>query len=219
MRATDTFRDAEALAEFANLDPTDANAVEYFRNNYPNFAPVEWWNYKYNEFTLVQTSAADDLNLTGGIEESPARMWQVTQEEIQRAWENQFQFETVFGLTQLLKCVFVAPPETVWTQEYMHFSDGMFDELIGAKTYSFHTAVLYLHAHPKQAKQCEKCGKYFVTVAGKRTMCIYPDADGDTCSQKQIREQHLKWWETVGAKQRKAKQKGERKAAKKKTAR
>jgi hypothetical protein len=231
LKVTAAFRDTEALAAFANLDPENADAVAYFRNNYPDFAPSEWWDYKYEEHSLRSILTESELEKDFAtwdptkpafvIDETPVLLWQVTQEEIQRAWGNQFKFETVFGLTQLLKCVFVAPPETVWTQEYMHFPDGMFDELIGNKTYSFHAAVLYLNEHPTQAKICARhgCGKYFVSAHGKRAFCLYPDEHGDTCSAKQIAEQQIEWWRTKGNKQRKAKQKSARKSVKNKTAR
>ena len=227
MKATATFRDAEALATFANLDPENADAVAYFRNNYPNFAPVEWWDYKYNEYSLCSTlteaelekdpSTWEDTKPAGVLEEAPVFMWQVTQDEIQRLWKNHFQFESVFWLTALLKHVFVAPPDLIWNQDHLYLPDYMFQELLADKTYSFHTAVLYLNDHPKQAKICKECGKYFVTAHGKRAFCLYPDERGETCSQKQIAKQHLEWWRNHGEKQRKAKQKQKQKQRQKRT--
>lgn len=215
MRATAAFRDAEALAEFANLNPADSDAVSYFKNNYPDFAPAEWWSYKYVEYSLRRTSAEDDPNHAGVLEETPVFLWQVTQDELQRIWKKQFHFESVFWLTAFVKHVFVAPPDMIWNQDHLYLPDSMFQELLADKTYGFHTAVLYLNDHPKQAKICTKCGKYFVTARGKREYCLYPDERGETCSQKQIAEQHLEWWRTKGdaqrkAKKRKAKQKQKR---------
>jgi hypothetical protein len=218
LRATDTFRDAEALAEFANLDPADANAFTYFRNNYPNFAPAEWWDYLYRRdgarvlrYEDVIHIAATDPNFKEKIENKIVQQWQHAQEQIQWAWKAKFKFTIVSALPDLLKLVFyVDRPGLVWNSSQVLLPNGTIYDL-NSPVCSFHKAVLYLHEHPNQAKICEECGKFFVTAAGKRSMCLYPNARGETCSQRRINQQHLQWWNEVGNKRRKAKQELKRK--------
>ena len=196
-----------------NLNSADSAAAAYFRNNYPDFAPSEWWDYQFEEAELIARASplpGSDLNPAdcGAIlDKSLVPFWQSTQDEVQRAWSYQFQFESVFSLTGMLKAVFVAPSEMVLNESYLYLPDGELYELGGPKAYTFHKAVLYLHQHPKQAKICEECGKYFVSVHGKRTLCLYPDDRGETCGQKRINRDRLKWWHEKGDKQRKAKSK------------
>jgi len=40
-KVTEALRDAQALADFSNLEPAKMN---YFRNNYPDFVPSKWWD-------------------------------------------------------------------------------------------------------------------------------------------------------------------------------
>ncbi len=225
MRATDSFRDAEALAEFANLDPTDSASVAYFKNNYPDFAPSEWWDYpcrrngmRVLRYEDVIKIAKNDPDFKSKIENKVMQQWQDAQDYIQKVWKAEFKLNAS-GVSDLLKLVFyVDRPGLVWNSSQVLLPNGTIYEL-NTKLYSFHKAVLYLHQHPRQAKICAECGKYFVTAHGKREFCLYPDSRGETCSQKRISEQHLNWWRTHGDKQRKERQRIERNAAKNKTAR
>lgn len=214
MRATDTFRDAEALAEFANLDQANSATVTYFRHNYPDFAPPEWWDYPYRidgsrvlHYEDVIKITKDDPNLERKLKSKIVQQWHHAQEQIQRTWKAEFKLIHAADISDLLKLVFdVDRPGLVWNSSQVLTPNGIIYEL-KTKLYSFHKAVLYLYEHPRQAKICEQCGKYFVTARGKRTLCLFPDIYGETCSQKRINEQHLNWWRTKGDKQRKAKKK------------
>src|SRR5712671_4475244 len=185
MKVPETFRDAEALADFANLNPADAASVAYFRNNYPDFAPAEWWDYRTESVDFVPVSG-DDLDfkgtdIKGSLAKSLLFVWQDTQEEIRRVWQDRFKFESVFNLTELLKMVFVAPSEMVLSGSHLYLPDGTFHELSTSKVYSFHKAVLYLHQNSWRAKICKGCEKHFVANHPKRDFCEYPDARGETC--------------------------------------
>ena len=154
---------------------------------------------------------ATDPNFKEKIENKIVQQWQHAQEQIKWAWKAKFKFKNVSALSDLLKLVFyVDRPGLVWNSSQVLLPNGTIYDL-NSPLYSFHKAVLYLHEHPKQAKICEECGKYFVTARGKRKFCLYPDERGETCSQKQIAEQHIEWWRTKGDKQRKAKQKAKQK--------
>src|SRR5437016_3291436 len=75
-RVTDKLRDAQALAEFSNLEP---NRVEWFRNNYPEFALESWWDYQFKGET----------------------QWQLTQKLLRDSWKNQFG-DGIYSLIGLL---------------------------------------------------------------------------------------------------------------------
>src|SRR4029077_20653781 len=63
---TEPLRNAQILAEFSNLEPSE---IEYFRHNYPDFAPSRWWDYE------------SDLGKP---------QWQVSQERLRKVWQGQF---------------------------------------------------------------------------------------------------------------------------------
>jgi len=162
--------------------------------------------------------AKNDPDFKSKIENKVMQQWQDAQDYIQKVWKAEFKLNAS-GVSDLLKLVFyVDRPGLVWNSSQVLLPNGTIYEL-NTKLYSFHKAVLYLHQHPRQAKICAECGKYFVTAHGKREFCLYPDSRGETCSQKRISEQHLNWWRTHGDKQRKERQRIERNAAKNKTAR
>ena len=216
MKVTEAFRDAEALADFANLDPTDSASVAYFKNNYPDFAPSKWWNYIYRSdgmrglrYEDVLKISKSDPNFKSKMESKILSQWQHTQDFVQLVWKAGFKLNAS-GVSDLLKLVFyVDSPGLVWNSSQVLLPNGTIYEL-NTKLYSFHKAVLYLHQHPRQAKICAECGKYFVHVHGKRELCLFPDSRGETCAQKRINEGKREWWHTKGNKQRKAKQRGEK---------
>jgi len=206
VRVTEALRDAESLAEFANLDPA---GVAYFRNNYPDFAPSDWWDLPYRSNGARVLRFEDVIGLTdlNKIEDKVVQQWQHTQEQIRKAWKAKFKFEHASEVSDLLKLVFSANGSAlVWNSSQVIMPGGTIHE-VHAKLQSFHKAVLYLQVHPKQAKTCEECGRLFVHVHGKRKLCLIPDARGETCAQKRINATNLKWWHKQGNKKRKAKQK------------
>ena len=218
LKVSEQFRDAEALAEFANLNSTDSAEVGYFRNNYPDFAPAEWWEYKYEGMEIVPAvmpwgdSPINPAEQGALIDDSPVLCWTDLQDEIVRKWEDHFQFESVFNLTALLKMVFIVPGqtkeermETVWTQSHLYLPDGSLAELASPTLYTFHTAVLYLYQQPWRARICKSCGKYFVANHPKRDFCEYPDKRGETCRQKNDNARHLVYYRETGKKKRQVK--------------
>ena|ERR1700734_2853552 len=84
--------------------------------------------------------------------------------------------------------------------------DGTFYEL-DTKLYSFHKAVLYLLQHPKQAKRCKKCRKYFMHVHGMREYCEYLDSRGERCREESDKKRKRVYYHTTGKKKRQAKKK------------
>jgi hypothetical protein len=214
MKVTETFRGAEALADFANLNPADAASVAYFRNNYPEFAPSEWWDYPCRMHGMRVIRAEDALKIQNDRDydaklkklQMGLQQWEYTQDHIQTVWKGGFKL-SVSGVSELLKLVFcVDRPGLVWNSSQVFLPNGSIYEL-NTKLYDFHKAVLYLHQHPNQAKICknEKCRKYFVHVHGKREFCEYPDARGETCRHKNDNKRRLEYYYQTGKKERQAK--------------
>lgn len=212
MKVTEAFRDAEALAEFANLESTDSASVAYFRNNYPEFAPIEWWDYQHliDGMRVIRAEDIDkirnDPNYKTKLNKlgEGLKQWQYAQDHIQKVWKAGFELNAS-ALSDLLKLVFyVNHPGLAWNSSQVLLPDGTVYEL-NTKLYSFHKGVLYLHQHPRQAKRCKKCRKYFVHVHGKREFCEYPDSRGETCRYKNDNKRRLDYYYKTGKKKRQAK--------------
>jgi len=212
MKVTEAFRDAEALADFANLNPLDSAVVAYFRNNYPDFAPGEWWDYLYR-IDGTRVIRAEDIDKIRNDPDYKTKLdklseglkqWQYAQDHIQKFWKAEFKLNAS-GVSDLLKLVFYMDrPGLVWNSSQVLLPNGTIYEL-NTKLYSFHKAVLYLHQHPRQAKICKMCGKYFVHVHGKREFCEYPDTRGETCRHKNDNKRRLDYYYEAGKKKRQAK--------------
>jgi hypothetical protein len=222
LKVSEGFLAAEVLADFVNLNPADSAAVTYFPNNYPDFAPSEWWDYLYRidgtsvfRYEDVITVDKNDPNWESKIKSKVVKQWQHTQNEIRKAWKTGFNFKDTSEISDLLKLVFfVDRPGLIWNSSVI-LSNGGFVEL-NTKLYDFHKAALYLQQYPRHAKICEECGKYFVHAHGKRTLCLFPDSRGQTCAQKRINENRLKWWHEKGNKERKAKSRRKKSTRRKK---
>jgi hypothetical protein len=215
MKLPEGFRDAEALADFANLDWNDAQKLTYFRQNYPDFAPAEWWDYKTEWVELVPRvvplpNSTDPINPAEhgfALEEELRPLWTVVQDDIHSCWLSKFQFESVFYLTQTLKYVFTAPTDMVQVSAHLYLPDGDLAVLSALKPLTYHKAVVFLNQHPKRAKICKACKKHFVANHPKREFCEYPDERGETCRQKNGRMRNLKNYHARGRKLRQKKNK------------
>jgi hypothetical protein len=197
-RVTDNLRDAQALAEFSNLETAQ---VEYFRHNYPDFVPDAWWDYE-----------------AGGFEE---KQWQLTQGILRYSWKHQFKdTEGVYSLIALVTSVF--NPNNLLTEELRSqklpegytvkstaqsftvttpdnrsivfpprpaFKD-FYGTGIGGGTGSipFHRAAVYLFEHKWRARFCMVCNKRFVAAEPKNKFC------GESCShENSIRRKREAW--------------------------
>jgi hypothetical protein len=208
LKIPEEFKEAEVLAQFANLDTADAAAVAYFQNNYPDFAPAEWWDYTVeygnnpNPLELVTRTVYGMIapDAIYGV----APRWHETHSFVCSTWENEFEFTSIFVLTALLRSVFVGSAETARTAS-MNLTDWQLFELSTHPMYGFHNAVLYLYHQPWRAKTCRGCGKYFVANHPKREFCEYPDARGETCRYKNDNRRHLEYYHEAGKEKRQAK--------------
>jgi hypothetical protein len=214
LKASEGFRAAEVLADFANLNPADEAAVGYFRHNWGDFAPVAWWDYLHRSdgnrvyrFEDIIAIGKNDPDWERKFESKALKQWQHTQNEVRKAWTAGFKFKTTSDVSDLLKLIFyVESPGVPWNSSQVYVpGKGLYE--LHSELQVFHKGVLYLQEHPRHAKICEECGKFFVSAHGKRTLCPYPDLRGETCGQKRINRNKLKWWNERGTKQRKAKSK------------
>jgi hypothetical protein len=184
---TETLRNAQILAEFSNLEP---DGVEYFRHNYPDFAPSRWWDYQ------------SDLGKP---------QWQVSQERLRKRWQGQFA-DNLLDRVILTFSVFdpwdLIMHDTDFIPEFYHFDpDASKPSLIPLEDvnskhyYPYHRAVFFLFEHPWRARFCVECNKRFVATGSQNIYC------GEACSHVWHNRQKLKWYYKDGKRQRAAKQK------------
>jgi hypothetical protein len=214
-RVTNNLRDAQTLAEFSNLKP---DRVEYFRNNYADFAPQEWWDYRSAVW---------------------GEQWKTTQIHVALAWENGFAREkdnlrNAHQLASLTMLVF--DPVDLAEKSYMekrlndqgHSKDpnnwdnywnawkndtkqhpalGHIYEQGGALlaykrvNTGYHKAIAFLFAQPWRARFCAECKKRFVAAEPKNKFC------SESCSHENRIRQKLESWHKNKAKWRPTKKK------------
>lgn len=164
---------AVVLSKFANLDAADVGKV---RNDYPDFAPPQWWTYQSdNEFET-------------------RKQWEITQENIRRAWTD---WETAWNnncdadvveTMKLLMMVF-NPDDFVLRIHRPMFAT--FTEIDGQSGY--HKAVAFMAKQPWRAKVCEECHRRFVADHSKRLYCSLGAPAAPACSAVVIERTHLEW--------------------------
>jgi len=215
-RVTDVFRDAQALALFSNLEEKD---VEHFRNNYPDFAPRNWWGYK---LTLQDLQVTGDLkhsqmlltdpfwkqepfrsrNPSGGNtyafrqQTTPRNLWQQNQSWLREAWKAHFEIG-LLDMLKLLTSVFdpkASPPNTVFAT-LLNVPDG-----------SYHRGLSWLFEQKWRARLCAECKKRFVAAESKTICC------SDNCSNERIRRTKRRSWSKHGKQWRPGKENNRKQA-------
>jgi hypothetical protein len=211
-RVTDVITDARALALFSNLEEED---VEYFRNNYRDFAPQKWWDYR---LTLQDLQVTGDpkhsqlllndpfwkqepfrpRNPSGGNryafrqQTTPRNLWQQNQSWLREAWKVHFEIG-LLDMLKLLTSLFDptdSPPNTVFTTLLRVPIDG-----------SYHRGLSYLFEHKWRARFCAECKKRFVAAESKTICC------SETCSNERIRRTKRQSWSKHGKQWRPGKEK------------
>jgi hypothetical protein len=195
------FREAEVLADFANLKPTDSRAAEHFARNYPDFAPAEWWTYPCRTEGTPVVRVEDFQRPDGELNLKALKAWQANPEatpqwratlhNLRVSWRhNRFDFKFASNLSELLQMVFVLDrPGMLWgAAKILVPGKGVLD--LPIKTCGFHKGVLYLSQHPKQAKMCKRCGRFFVHQHGKQQFCQHT-VNGESCRVLGDRARHL----------------------------
>ena len=169
MKITPDFEDARTLAVFANLSPSEAEAL---RVNYPDFAPQSWWDLE----TPEKRRRSDGL---------PSKQWQVTQTRLRAVWNNHF--KSLFDVMKVIETIFDPERELFGGNlgpEFNPVFAGLPDD-----PYPCQNAVLYLMHQPWRAKTCEECHCYIVVGSAKTKYC---DKDGCGNSIREIRHRAAK---------------------------
>jgi hypothetical protein len=198
----EVFRDAQALALFANLEPS---GVEYFRNNYPNFIPDEAWS----------GSPALAIPLAGGVPE-PMSHWRAIQGAVRELWRNESKFplESVIEFIAMIAQVakgYKDHKENIETVTGMMAGKiSMMSRFSRPEIFPCQKAVTFLGVQPWRARFCV-CGNRFVAAVPASRFC------SDKCFQASRRSSGRAWWSTNGTDWRngKTKQKGTKKSSKK----
>ncbi len=205
---TEAFRDAQALALFSNLQEKD---VEHFRNNYPDFAPRKWWDYRLTLQELLLRGDYKHLeillndpfwkrepfasnNPSGGNtyafrqQTTPRNLWQQNQRWLQEAWKIHFEID-LFDILKLLTSVFEpedSPRKTVFAT--------LLNLPIGSTSY--YRGLTFLYMQKWRARFCAECEKRFVAAESKTICC------SEACSNERIRGDKRRSWSKHGAKWR-----------------
>lgn len=186
----DEFREAlalaDALADFANLQPADAEA---FRQKQPNFAP-KWW-------------AGDviDVEHAGAI----TPIWQREQARIRDLWRAGFAPLPVIQLIASSASLAEYPrdggalklddmDEATYEAEYRDTR----------RVYDYQIALMFLHDQPWRAAFCVGCSRPFVRPAKSSRYCSQPCFDANRSRSQ------LEYWRTKGTKLRAKKNKAKK---------
>jgi hypothetical protein len=206
---TGAFRDAQALALFSNLEEND---VDSFRNNYPDFAPQKWWDYRLTLQDLLLAGDTKHLqmllndpfwnrepfrsNNPSGAgtyafrqQTTPRNLWQQNQSWLREAWNAHFEIE-LLDILKLLTSVFDpsdSSPKTVFAT--------LLDVPVGG---SYHRGLSYLFEQRWRARFCAECKKRFVAGESKNICC------SETCSHERRNRGKRGWFNAVGSTQRAA---------------
>jgi len=175
-KITEKLRNAQILADFSNLQ-TSAQA-DYFRHNYEDFAPREWWDYQYKG----------------------EKQWQLTQKLLRHSWENQFG-DGIFNLIRLLNSVTdplrLADAERAGeraVKKMLAEGAGLPFQSADNETPRWRSdyiplqnAIVYLFEDSWRARFCAECKKRFVAGRSKNKFC------GDECRMANRTRQKLEW--------------------------
>lgn len=138
MEPNDLLRDAQALAEFSNLEVEKA---DYFRNNYPEFVPENWWTAP-----PFSTSEAP---------EKPRMLWEIQKERLQEAWKERF------PLNASIRLINVGMISNLLASNLTRSFDAV---------WPYQKAVMFLGTNPWRACVCI-CGNRFVADKPARRFC------------------------------------------------
>ena len=170
---------ADALAEFANLEPAN---VSDFRARHSNFAPPGVWE--------------------GHTANDAPRLWKIEQARVRDAWQKNFPHEgSVLMISEIAKL-------SQLDQRMDQLQKMSLEEYEGAvadakknganwlpkpESWPYQEAVMFLTMEPWRARICGECGNRFVADHAKRKYCSVAGADGSKCSAKVIDRTHLEW--------------------------
>jgi hypothetical protein len=171
MKVTPDFRDAQALAKFANLD-VKGTEVAAFRHDYPNFAPASWWDadVPQTDFGKADTSEGlAQLVREPWIIGATVKRWQHTANHLRMAWGE-------FTVTQMMQLMLLVFDPTVWN----HHPASVYAQPGSLHEHEFHRGLLWLSERKWRAKRCQKCQQYIVVGSVRTKYC-----DRDECGNNE----------------------------------
>lgn len=156
--------DADALAEFSNLEP---DGVPRFQQKHPDFVPQAWWNYQ--------------------AKNSEEKQWQMTQLFLRESWQKGFT-GGMFSVMRLVLSVF-SPDDLLDSMFGFKLDRPAFaniSEVPDSHT-PFQRAALFLFENSWRARFCPVCKKRFVAAEAKTKFC------SQQCSDESTRRRHYEW--------------------------
>jgi len=187
MKEKGKIRDAQALAEFANLRQ---DRVGRFRRIESDFAPQGWWEYQPADKEGKPISWARQYSTDG------TKQWQQNKACLCAAWRTQFHIELP-QLIELLLSVF--DPGNVFETWFRLTSNlpAFANEFLTDRLYPYHRAVLFLYEQKWRARLCERCKSPFVAGYSRQKYCGQAwGKEQETCfdlvRKEQKRQDHLK---------------------------
>ena len=180
MKDKSTIRDAQALAEFANLRH---DGICRFRRIESDFAPQGWWEYQPADKVEKPISWARQYSADG------TKQWQQNQACLRAAWRAQFHIELP-QLIELLLSVF--DPGNVFETWFDLTSNlpAFATQFLTDRLYPYHRAVLFLYEQKWRARLCELCKSRFVAGHSKQRYCGQEwGEERETCFDLVRREQ------------------------------
>jgi hypothetical protein len=159
---------AQTLAEFANLEPKDA---EYFRQK--KFVPDVWW-------VVGIIPDRDERPDSEGFK-AGSYLWQDAQRAIREAWKTGFPLDICISLIQFGVETTLQTGQAVGRP--FHFDPDHFGSLrfgsvqfipspeIMRQVWDYQRAVIFLHTRRWRVAHCMNCGKPFVKEAKGRKYC------------------------------------------------
>jgi hypothetical protein len=147
---------AKVLAEFANLDSSEA-AVAAFREKHRDFFPPAWWDYRADGSEFGQ----------------PDEQWKITQRLVREAWEK-WGSESELWLPDILRLfAHVFNPADIKGSFFSVGQPVMAHPYDLAELLPYHVAVKFLMGQSWRAKRCDWCKRHFIAAHPKARFCDF----------------------------------------------
>jgi hypothetical protein len=142
----DALESARLLAQFANLEPEDAERFKIVPK-YRDFVPAVWWDGRAFS-TRIGTYVP----------------WVLERDRLRASWEAEFPADKTLELvtSSLFLAAHAVASDT--TEEMKNTLQ---------RVWPYQSAVLFLHVNAWRAKICEWCGKRFVGEHSQARFCTY----------------------------------------------
>jgi hypothetical protein len=193
-------RDAQALAEFANLTP---EKLARFRQLESDFVPRDWWDYQPTNERGKPSAPWPPALSEGGTKQW--KQWELNQGWLLEAWSKKFEIDQ-FVFIRLLLSVF-DPDQVLWSPA-VHPHPPFADLTMMPDTmYPYQRAVIFLMEQRWRARLCARCNCPFAATHNQQKYCSQErGAENETCfalaRKGQKRQDHSKHRKARNSKRR-----------------